>query len=412
MSRLLYLRCWPAIARVFTVFAAAALGLAVWLAARFFSGIADVFFRYVIACIAVQSVVLVLLTMVLALGKCLSLRASRARSAHIRLLEDLLADHAAGLVDRGAVLEASNRYAQEFVEVCSRSFELLRGASQRALEELLLDSRAYQELLRDTCSPYPPRALRAISLLSHVGAPEALAAIERAVRNPVALVAMEARIALLRVGPEDVQREILEHLPHLPFWQRVVLLHHLPENSPLLASFVSGALASPDDDRILAALELVLGRQKLLPVENFARLAASANIEVRIRFFKALPFLLGLEWPVEVLRTGLADPDWRVRAMAARACGHMQAAECAPQLRQILVSSVNSIEAGHAARSLAKMGGEAWKSLQTFAWSVSENVRASAPAGQPALRWLAVSALQGRLTGPGGRPTEHAGAAR
>src|SRR5260370_34790947 len=89
-----------------------------------------------------------------------------------------------------------------------------------------------------------------------------------------------------------------------------------------LHDFLAKALASGEDERILVALEFVLTRQRLLLFPVPARLAQSRNPEIRIKFFRALPFLRLEESADSVLEPGLHDPDWRVRA-PARACASL-----------------------------------------------------------------------------------------
>src|SRR5205823_10004788 len=126
---------------------------------------------------------------------------------------------------------------------------------------------------------------------------------------------------------------------------------------------------------ILTGLEFVISRQRLLPITNTHHLAASPDLEVRIKYFKALPlFPADAESTPSVLRSGLADSDWRVRAMAARACGLLRVSSLVPQLLESIGAAKTSAEAGHAARALAAIGGEARNSLQALSSSGSEMI--------------------------------------
>ena len=125
---------------------------------------------------------------------------------------------------------------------------------------------------------------------------------------------------------------------------------------------------------VLAALEFVISRQRLLEVAETHPLASSPNIEIRIKYFKALPFFPINARTQSLLQSGLGDSDWRVRAMAARACGLLRVSNLAPQLLEVVKSSEISAEAGHAARALVTIGGEARRSLQALSSSGSEMV--------------------------------------
>jgi len=130
-----------------------------------------------------------------------------------------------------------------------------------------------------------------------------------------------------------------------------------------------------------------------MPVAVPAALAQSPNLEVRIKFFRALPFLPvwgdGEDDPIELLGAGLRDTDWRVRAQAAKACGAVRAATLAPALIAMCGSFENPAEAGHAARALAALGGGAWNSLQNVAVQ-----------GEGAGSRIAAEVMERRLIGP------------
>jgi hypothetical protein len=182
-------------------------------------------------------------------------------------------------------------------------------------------------------------------------------------------------MAVLSGHSEQAQWRVLEHLPHLAFWHRVVLFHQISSDSPVLIQFLSQALSSQQDEMILTALEFVISRQRLLPIANTHHLATSPNLEIRIKYFKALPFFpTDAETAPSLLLSGLADPDWRVRAMAARACGLLRIRRLVPQLLERISASKTSAEASHAARALAAIGGEARRSLQAMSSSGSEMI--------------------------------------
>jgi len=88
------------------------------------------------------------------------------------------------------------------------------------------------------------------------------------------------------------------------------------------------------------------------------------------------------------LQAGLADADWRVRAMAARACAHFRPAVLVDRLLSICRNFANPAEAGHAARALASLGGEAWLRLQEIAYN------------EPGLaRYIATEAVERHILG-------------
>ena len=78
------------------------------------------------------------------------------------------------------------------------------------------------------------------------------------------------------------------------------------------------ALQSGNDERTLAALELVLTQQRVVFARAPVGLGRNSNSEIRIKFFKALPFLqVDGDIPL-ALQAGLEDA---ARAEALRAMG-------------------------------------------------------------------------------------------
>jgi hypothetical protein len=189
---------------------------------------------------------------------------------------------------------------------------------------------------------------------------------------------MAARITLAARGSRQAQERVLRELPRLPFWQRVVLFQQIPGDSPTLCEYLAGAFQTGDDTTVLAALEFVLSRQRLQPVGPASRLAGSTSIEVRIKFFRALPFLATDEDPVELIAQGLDDTDWRVRAMSARACGALGITSLGSFMAQRFARATHPVEAGHLARALTTLGADSWRLLKEFTVAENEVTRAIA----------------------------------
>jgi hypothetical protein len=189
-------------------------------------------------------------------------------------------------------------------------------------------------------------------------------------------VRASACFALAAQGSDIQQEKVFALLPVLPFWQRIVLFQQIQVDSPALEKYLSLAFRSPDRMVVLAALEFVLSRQRIRPAGPVAELAAAKDVEVRIKFFKALPLLATAEDPASLVATGLADADWRVRAMAARACGSLHLSALTAALVARLSTSKQPAETGHIARALASLGGESLLRLHAFINSDDDMIRA------------------------------------
>lgn len=384
MTRLIYSRHWRSFARGLTAAILVIQGACIVAAARRLEWVTDPFVRYAVAFVAVQFAVLASLILLLIAGKHVRLRWEWLRALRIRRLQQLVCDAGA----RQAAVQAARRWPEEFLTVAEEAILALKGSARDRVVSLLEASAPYPRLLRQTSDRDPGRAIRAISLLGHLENAQARAAVRRALNHRIEAVQQAARKAILEGNDPESQRAVLEQAAQLPAWPRLVMLHYAPEDSALLPAFIAEALHSENEERIIVALELVLTRERLLLAPTPARLAQAASPEIRIKFFKALPYLTVEGDLVPVLQTGLRDADWRVRAMAARACAHFRPAVLADRLLEICRSAPNPAESAHAARALAAMGGEGWLRLQDLAHSEIGSAR-----------YIATEAVERRLLG-------------
>jgi hypothetical protein len=355
--------------------------------------------RYAIALIIVQSGMQGLLVLGLVVTKHIRGVREAERTARLRKIGELLSQvgqasrpvHAPKARDAW-VLETAAKWPDEFLAAIGAALQSLSGSAQQHVAGLLESSPAFERLLDQAAHPDPRRAIEAISMLARLENERARAAVREALRHSAEPVRRAARKAVMVGGDEQARRQVLDTVAGVPFWERIILFHLAPEDATLDA-FLAEALASGRDPQILVALEFILTRERLAPIPVPVALAASVNIEVRIKFFRALPFLPvcpeGGESLVALLEAGLRDSDWRVRAQAARACGALRAAPLAPALFAMCGSFENPAEAGHAARALAALGGDAFRQLQSVA------VR-----GEGAGSRIAAEVLERRLIGP------------
>jgi hypothetical protein len=374
---LFYSRHWPLIERV-GPFAA----LAVYVAAVMILGrrlpFADAYIRYALACVLVQSAMLALVTGGLFWGKAIALRMARRRGERTDQITALMVNYALAGEGEALLAASAQRHPSEFLKVWENSLSTLKGSARDRVLALLSRTGLADRLRAQVLASNPGRAIRAIALLRELNAPDSLEVIERALDHTAETVRASALIALAAHGSEAQQERAFTMLAKLPFWQRIVLFQHTRADSAALEKFLLTALASEDNTNVLAALEFILGRQRMLAVRDAYRLATARDVEVRIKFFKALPLLATDQDPAVLVQGGLEDRDWRVRAMAARACGVLRLSSVAPVLEERLAAAVQHAEAGHLARALAALGGEALRRLHAFTVSDNEMRRAVA----------------------------------
>ena len=330
--------------------------------AELLSGFDNVFVRYAVTLIVVQGAVQLVLVAGLTLSKGVRSKRYSARVERIRNLEYLLAQPDSGREAQKTAL----RWPADFLAVVENALQSLAGSTRRRVADLLESSGPYRRLLRNCANPDPSRVIRALSLLGKLENSEARRAVRGCLQHPADGVRRAARIGVVTGGEAEDRRQVLDILGQLPSWERIILFHLYPADETLL-EFLDRSFASDNDERLLIAFELVLTRQRLVLAAVPARLAESANVEVRIKFFRSLAFMRLEEGPIPVLERGLHDPDWRVRAAAARACGSLRAGHFAGRLLEMCQSFGNPAEAGHAARALASLGAEGWRRLQEAA---------------------------------------------
>jgi hypothetical protein len=377
VTSLIYSKYWPFFLKcaplgIFALFAGAVFLVGQHLA------LADTYIRYAMACVLVQSIGIGLTTSVLFGGKALALRLNARRKRDVERISDRMARFVQSGEGEAGLIAESARFPGAFLSVWEDSVHRVKGSARRRVCDLLLSTRLGPQLMAQVGDSHPGRALRAIALLRQINDAGSLQAIERALDHPSETVRASAHIALVSNGSAEQQRRVFDRLASLPFWQRVVLFQQIRDGTPTLKSYLTRAFQSSDSSMILAALEYILSRQRMQVAGSVAGVAASSDIEVRIKLFKTLPLLITEENPATLIEAGLSDPDWRVRAMAARACGALHLSSLVPLLAEQFRTCTHPVEASHLAQALAAFQGDALRRLQAFTVSDSDMKRAIA----------------------------------
>jgi hypothetical protein len=366
---LLYSSRWVVITRCGGFVLLALFLLATWWTARFYSAFENPVVCYALAFITVQLALLLLLALGLMAVKMVGIHREKVQAARQRLIEQLLADALLFQKNREALLAECLRHPAQAEAAFGLALRRLRGEVRVEAQRLFLESGLYYRLVKDVLSRNPNRALFAVTLVREIDLDAAREAVRAALLHPYPIVRLAARVAVLKNGDDTARREVLQHVGTLPFWQRLALFHYVPNDSELIQDYLESALKSADDETVLAAMEFVLTRQKGFPLagELPLKLMQSQNLEVRIKLFKTLPFLCDAQNALPVLQAGLADPDWRVRSMAAKACGTLHVEETTALLLKIVAESGSTVETAHAARAALALREESALQLEQFA---------------------------------------------
>jgi hypothetical protein len=375
MLRILYSRYWPLLAKL-TPLALFVLYLAAVLLMAQHLSLENPYIRYALASVLIQSSTLFLITGGLLANKWIGVRLDTRRQRRADRIAEQMVGFALSCQSEEGLLWYAQRYPMDFLKVWESSLTTLKGSARERVLGLLSATGLDRRLQARVASSDPGRAIWAISLLRELNQEISLHAIEAALLHPAETVRASACFALAAHGSDIQQEKVFALLPALPFWQRIVLFQQIQADSPALEKYLSRAFRSPDRTMVLAALEFVLSRQRTQPAANAAELAVAEDVEVRIKLFKALPLLATAEDPGRLVVLGLADTDWRVRAMAARACGILHLSELTATLVTNLSASTQPAEIGHLARALATLGGESLLRLHAFTHSFDDMTRA------------------------------------
>ncbi len=351
--------------------------LAVWLVYRRLDVVGDRIIRGATAFVIVQSAVLAGMTAAVIAAKLAdNVRQSRSR-AELARMQERFADFVAGSPP-DALAAAARTSPSEFLVAMDQTLDWLRGGGRARLLGLFQETPLFSAAIRDITRPDPLTALRAIALLAKFESPECNLALEAGLGHPEHTVRMLARRSILAAGGTAARMKVFAQIAELAHWEKLVLFHQIPPNDPLLEVLLHDAIRSDRDEMTLVALECILGRQRTVSIQAEVRLAKSPNPEIRIKFFKALPYLQTGGDPADLVGAGLGDPDWRVRAMSARACGILRVEHLTDPLVDLMANAAHPAEAGHAARALAALGGASLSRLLLFTTSESEMLRRTA----------------------------------
>jgi hypothetical protein len=392
MLRLLYSRYWPVLAKlaplvIFVLYVAAVILLAQHLTLE------NRYTRYAVASVVVHSGTLFLITGGLLVNKWIGVRLdARRQQRSDQIAKQMVSFALSNQPDESdeVLYSYARQYPIEFLQVWESSVGTLKGSARERVLALVPKTGLDARLRAAVVGSDPGRAIWAISLLRELSQ-TSLEAVEEALHHPAEMVRASACFTLAAHGSEIQQEKVLALLPTLPFWQRIVVFQQIPAESPALEHYLSLAFRSTDRTVVLAALEFVLSRQRIQPAGRATDLATAKDLEVRIKFFRALPLMATAEDSASLAAIGLADEDWRVRAMAARACGSLHLSSLTEALSSRLSTSKQPAEIGHIARALVSLGQASLLRLHAFTSSHDEVTRA-----------VTTEVLEKALLSPGG----------
>lgn len=230
----------------------------------------------------------------------------------------------------------------------------VHGSSRGRISAELERLGAVDRLLRRLDSRRAWRRAEAAGKLGRCGAPRAVRALARTMRDPSAEVRLRAARSLGRLGGEEAARAVVGALRDPERWSPVRIADILTSMGRRVVEELISAFPELPVPGKLAVLD-VLGRIHSLRAAGWlAGLLSDPEPDVRARACHALG-CIGDPRSAEPLRAALEDPEWPVRAMAAKGLGRIRHIEAIPALSGSLRDGEWWVRA-NAARALHEMG--------------------------------------------------------
>jgi HEAT repeat protein len=214
----------------------------------------------------------------------------------------------------------------------------------------------------------------------------------RALQDPDEEVRLLASRALLQAGdPEEIERVFeLAISPNL--LTRIVLTEDLRRHAiELCREAVPAVVRSKDPRRIRALLEVLVGWERAIPLQNLREFLSYPDRNIRILALRLAPLLSATPEDRLAIIGALQDEDAEVRMLAVATAGRLKMEEAVPELVRCLVQGPGH-PARQAAAALATMPPLGWRALEELGANPNP---VTAQAARDALRRV------GGKTGPG-----------
>ncbi len=218
-------------------------------------------------------------------------------------------------------------------------------------------------------SASPRLRLEAAEALAEFGDPRSIQGLQAALDDSNADVRLAAALSLAAAGAAPPARELVTKLQlgtHEKSKLIVSLFRVLAKSRPEeIKELIVGGGYPPAVKAAAVEALATSGDYSLVPTISHLVLLASPKHEALPHYLRALG-VLGHPAAAEALKHGLDSPEWKVRAAAAEAAGHICLLECSERLTELL-GDTNWWVRFRAAQSLTRMGAEGRKLLTNVA---------------------------------------------
>jgi hypothetical protein len=186
----------------------------------------------------------------------------------------------------------------------------------------------------------------------------------RALQDPDEEVRLLASRALLQAGDAKEIERVFELAVSPNLLTRIVLTEDLRRFAiELCRDAVPAVLRSKDPRRIRALLEVLVGWERAIPLQNLCEFLNDRDRDIRILAFRLAPLVsVTSEDRLAIIRA-LADEDAEVRTLAVATAGRLKMEEAVPELVRCLLQGPAE-PARQAAAALAAMPPLGWRALE------------------------------------------------
>ncbi|HXJ39482.1 MAG TPA: HEAT repeat domain-containing protein [Bryobacteraceae bacterium] len=287
-------------------------------------------------------------------------RAARV-SPHIR---ELLALHAAGNDHAPEIGRLRRVYPREVEQSVVEFLRIVRGRGCETLSELAADLGFIQKWRRDYRAHGISRRKTAVAHLALVSRRFAGPALLGALMDDDETIRLHAARDMIRNADPVELAQIFGLAVNGSRVMRIVLTEDLrPHALELAKEAIPAALTSDEPSRVLAALDVLRGWSKFLPVPQVYGLLRHTDPAINAAALDVLPFVPRLaQLEAEVL-SALNHTAEEVRSAAARAAASIGVTSAVPLLAQRLHDQ-NPRMAAAAAHALAHLGSDGCRILE------------------------------------------------
>jgi hypothetical protein len=281
---------------------------------------------------------------------------ARERAARISPeIRETLASVAVGDGDRQRLAWLAQHHRRPFEAIFTEFLSSFGGQINSELSILAVDLGLAEQWRRATRSRNFLVQKNALANLGRIG--HAIDA--RLLQHPLEQTRIEAACAFLASGSSDAPGLVFKMLPDQSLLGRILLADSLrPFATEISKRYLVEAVSSADVRRAKASLDLLRAWERWIPIDNFSRLIAQRDTDLRLAAVAALRYACSTEEEAtQVVFSLLHFPDERVHAPAAKAASDMGISTLIPVLAKQMRTG-GSVAALAAAQALARMGEE------------------------------------------------------